>query len=225
MLDAQTTDFIPQVVRQAILETDFYWVENVRTARRFISALKTGRKIDDLTFFVLDKRTSVQDLKKYIQEIPPNSTIGIMSEAGCPSVADPGSIAVRYAHQNGWEIVPLAGFSSILAAVMTSGMMGQSFAFQGYLPIAKNDRKKSLKKFEKQAFAQKQMQIFIETPYRNNALLKDMLTTLNGEIWLSIATEVTSDNRLIRSQKIRDWKQTELPDLHKRPTVFSIFSD
>lgn len=224
MLDADTADFVPPVVRKAIAETDFYWVENIRTARRFIAALKMERKIDDLKFFVLDKKTTTKELKQYLQEIPENVTIGIMSEAGCPGIADPGAVAVRYAHQNEWEVVPLAGASSITSALMASGMNGQSFVFHGYLPIQKNERQKALKNLEKEAVRHKQTQVFIETPYRNNPLLQDMIQVLNSETWLAIACEITSENRLIRTRKIREWKQN-LPDLHKRPTVFSLFSD
>lgn len=223
-LDANTTHFIPDVVRQVILNTDFYWVENIRTARRFISTLKTGRKIDELRFFILDKKTKTSDLKGYMSEIPPNKNIGVMSEAGCPGIADPGATAVRYGHQHNWDIIPLAGASSITSALMASGMNGQSFVFHGYLPISKHARRKALQLIEKEAIQKKQTQVFIETPYRNNSLLQDIVNCVHEETWFAIACEVTAENRFIRTKKIKNWKQN-LPDLHKRPTVFSLFCD
>jgi len=210
-------------IREVISHTDVFFVENVRTARRFISALKLGRVIDQLTFHDLDKETPATDTRQQLEELTrQNRDAGILSEAGCPGVADPGAVAVRIAHELGWRVVPLVGPSAILLALMASGMSGQSFVFHGYLPLDKHDRSRTLRHLEQEARRRQQTQIFMETPYRNNQLLKDVLAICQPDTQLCIASHVTAPDELIRTLPIRDWK-TQLPDLHKKPTVFLLF--
>ena len=147
--------------------------------------------------------------------------MGLMSEAGCPGVADPGAVIVKLAHEKGIQVIPLVGPSSILLAMMASGMNGQSFTFHGYLPIEKDEKKASFKTLERVSFEKNQSQIFIETPYRNNKLLEDLVQTLHPETHLCIATDITLPTEYIKTKKIAAWKK-ETIDLHKRPTIFII---
>lgn len=207
----------PQI-RAVIGQTDYYFVENLRTARRFISSLKTGRVIDELHFFLLDKDTLEAEVRNYFKQIPENQDVGIVSEAGCPGVADPGAVAVKIAHQLGIQVIPLVGPSSILLALMASGFSGQSFAFHGYLPIDKNAKVQRIKQLEREA-AKGQTQIFMETPYRNNQLLEDILANSQPNTLLCIACNLTAEDELVRTRTVTDWKKQK-PDLHKKPTIF-----
>lgn len=219
---------LPAMIKDVLLTTDFYLVENIRTARRFISSLKTGREIAQLTFFELNKNTDIQQLNKYFKEIPTGANVGVMSEAGCPAVADPGSLAVSYAHKNNIQVVPLVGPSSILLALMASGFNGQSFAFQGYLPIDRSERSKAIKSLDKESKQKRQTQIFIETPYRNNQVFEQLINDLQAETQLCIAMNLTAENELILTKKAKEWKdeqaKKQLPDLHKQPTIFLLLA-
>jgi 16S rRNA (cytidine1402-2'-O)-methyltransferase len=210
----------PQII-DTVLKVDAYFVEELRTARRFIGALKTGKVIDDIEFQILDKKTNEivieSRLKRWQSE---GKDVGIMSEAGCPAVADPGALAVKIAHKLGIEVMPLVGPSSILLALMGSGFSGQSFAFSGYLPIDRPDRIKGIYKLAKLA-ADGQTQIFMETPFRNNQVLEDLLANLHGELKLCIATDITDAQQFIKTLTVNQWKKA-IPDLHKRPTMFLI---
>lgn len=207
-------------VREVITATDAYFVENLRTARRFITELKTGRVIDETTIHLLDKDTPQADTRKQMQELMERKrNAGVMSEAGCPGVADPGAVVVSIAHKLGWKVVPLVGPSSILLALMASGLSGQSFVFHGYLPIDRNDRGRALRFMEKEAQQRIQTQIFMETPYRNNQLLGDILTQCHPETRLCLACNITAADAFVQTKTVREWK-SQLPDLHKKPTVF-----
>jgi len=216
---------IPMIIRQ----TKYFLVENLRTARRFISALKLDIIIDDLVLFQLDKKTTKAELENYFKQIPlkdqnnESTKIGIMSEAGCPGIADPGALAVEYAHQNNIEIVPLVGASSILLALMASGFNGQNFAFHGYLSIDTTKRQNEVRDLEAESQKLKRSQIFMETPYRNNSLLKDILKVLNPKTRLCIASNITSPNQFIHTKTVAEWKK-EIPDLHKIPTIFVLYA-
>lgn len=211
---------LPPTVKEIVAQTDSYFVENIRSARRFISGLKTGRVIDETSFFELDKDTPETDTRRHMQALTDRKqNAGVLSEAGCPGVADPGAVAVRVAHQLGWQVVPIVGPSSILMALMASGLSGQSFVFHGYLPIDKAERTRSLKQLEKEARARQQTQIFMETPYRNNQLLADVLSACAGDTRLCIASNITAPDAFIKTKTIKDWK-SQAPDLHKKPTVF-----
>jgi 16S rRNA (cytidine1402-2'-O)-methyltransferase len=211
---------LPIQIKEAITRTDYYFVENIRTARRFISDLKIGKIIDNLHFFELTKDTPIADVRKYFSAVPRGQNIGIMSEAGCPGVADPGALAVKVAHQLGVKVMPLVGPSSILLALMASGFSGQSFVFHGYLPIDKIERSKKVKSLENESKKQ-QTQIFMETPFRNNSFLEDLLNICQPDTMLCIACNVTGSDEMIQTKSVADWKNKK-PDLHKKPTMFLI---
>ncbi|MEA5458184.1 SAM-dependent methyltransferase [Arcicella sp. LKC2W] len=211
---------LPSQIKEAITRTDYYFVENLRTARRFISDLKIGKVIDNLHFFELTKDTSISEVRKYFDAVPRGQNIGIMSEAGCPGVADPGALAVKVAHQLGVKVMPLVGPSSILLALMASGFSGQSFIFHGYLPIDKIERSKKIKALENES-KKEQTQIFMETPFRNNSFLEDLLNICQPTTLLCIACNVTGSDEMIQTKTIADWKNKK-PDLHKKPTMFLI---
>ncbi|MFN8354837.1 MAG: SAM-dependent methyltransferase [Spirosomataceae bacterium] len=218
--DTSATVLTPQI-NEVIAQTDYFLVENVRTARRFISELKLGKVIDQLHFFELTKDTSEAEAAAYFKQIPSGQNIGVISEAGCPGVADPGALAVKIAHRMGMRVVPLVGPSSILLALMASGMSGQSFVFHGYLPIEKGERVKKIRQLEKEGFQKHQTQIFMETPYRNNQLLADLLANCQNDTVLCVAANITAPDELIQTKTVRQWKETQ-PDLHKKPTIFLI---
>jgi len=207
----------PQIL-EVVKQTNYYFVENIRTARRCISELKLSKVIDELVFFELDKDTTSDKVRSYFKQIPADATIGVMSEAGCPGVADPGAVAVQIAHELGIKVCPLVGPSSILLGLMASGFSGQSFIFHGYLPIDKIERQKVLKNLEKSA-QKLQTQIFMETPFRNNQFLEDILQTCQGNIKLCIASNVSAEDEFIQTKTISEWKKQK-PDLHKKPTMF-----
>ena len=212
-------EVLPAIIPEKIKEIKHYLAENERTARRFISSLKLGVVIEELSIKLLDKDSQKTDIEPCIKLILQGNDVGVISEAGCPGIADPGALAVALAHTNGIEVVPLVGPNSILLALMGSGMSGQSFVFHGYLPIEKTERIKSIKLLERDAQTKKQTQIFIETPYRNNSLLTDILSNCNGNTLLCIAADLTAPTQYIKTLKVQDWKSITL-DLNKKPTVF-----
>ncbi|WP_337044615.1 SAM-dependent methyltransferase [Emticicia sp. 17c] len=214
--DTQTDVLSPQVI-EVIKNLNVFFVEDLRTARRFISSLKLNKVIDELTFFELNKDTPPEQTMAQLKKL--RTDAGIISEAGCPGIADPGAVAVNFAHQLGYKVSPLVGPSSILLALMASGFNGQSFIFHGYLPIDKTARVKSLKSLEQTAKTKSQTQIFMETPYRNNQLFEDMLQNLNPDTRLCVAANITASDELIRTLTVKDWKKQK-PDLHKKPTIF-----
>lgn len=228
-LEEGNKESVSSEVQTIIRQTKYFLVENLRTARRFISALKLGIIIDDLVLFQLDKKTTKAELENYFKKIPPKdengepTKVGIMSEAGCPGIADPGALAVEYAHKKGFEVVPLVGASSILLALMASGFNGQNFAFHGYLSIDANQRKNEIKNLETESQKLKRSQVFMETPYRNNALLNDILKVLKPTTKICIASNITSKNQFIYTKTVAEWKK-ELPDLHKIPTIFVLYA-
>jgi 16S rRNA (cytidine1402-2'-O)-methyltransferase len=208
----------PQIM-EAVARAQVFFVENVRTARRFISSLRLGKVIDELTFFELTKDTPEADTYQQLRQLPPGTVAGVISEAGCPGVADPGAVAVGLAHQLGYRVVPLVGPSSILLALMASGMNGQSFAFHGYLPIDKVLRRKAIQQLEREAAQWQQTQLFMETPFRNNQLLEAVLEACQPDTRLCLASNLTAPDELVRTLPIRSWRQQK-PDLHKKPTIF-----
>ena len=210
----------PQVL-EAIRKSDIFFVENVRTARRYISSLRLGKVIDTLQFFELTKSTPEAETREQLKNLPAYAQVGVISEAGCPGVADPGAVAVRLAHQMGFRVVPLVGPSSILLALMASGLSGQSFIFHGYLPIDKAERRKSIIQLEKDAGHKRTTQIFMETPFRNNQMFASILENCNPETLLCVACNVTAADEFILTLPVKDWKK-RIPDLHKKPTIFLI---
>jgi len=219
--ESDPMDVLPQTVKRAIDFIDHYIVENEKTARRFIKAVNAQKVQADLKISLLNKHTEVSEHNAMIKPCLEGINVGLMSEAGCPGVADPGAVIVKIAHEKGIQVVPLVGPSSILLAMMASGMNGQSFAFNGYLPIDKSDKKSALKNFEKMSSDKNQSQIFIETPYRNNKLLEDILSALQPNTHLCIAADITLPTEYIKTLRVADWKKIKV-DLHNRPTIFII---
>ncbi len=214
-------DVLPQTIKRSIDFIDHYIVENEKTARRFIKSVHPEKKQPDLKISVLNKHTEIHEHQEFIKPLLNGINVGLMSEAGCPGVADPGAVIVKLAHEKGIQVVPLVGPSSILLAIMASGMNGQSFAFNGYLPIDKGEKKSALKNFEKISFEKNQSQLFIETPYRNNKLLEDILNTLQPNTNLCIACDITLPTEFIKTMTVKDWKKQKV-DLQNRPSIFII---
>ncbi|MCE7995929.1 MAG: SAM-dependent methyltransferase [Roseivirga sp.] len=214
---------ISQGAKNAILACDFFFVENLRTARRYISSLKLGLTIEDLTFEILDKKTSFEDCFELIQPLMEGKTAGVISESGCPGVADPGAKLVHMAHQFGVQVIPYVGPSSILMALMASGFNGQSFTFHGYLPIDKKARQQSIRSLEKESFEKNRTQIFMDTPYRNEQLLRDILKTARKDTFLCIAKDITGKNEHILTKPVGKWSVGDMT-LQKSPTIFLIYS-
>ena len=202
---------------------DYFIVENVRSARRFLSKAKIARRIDDLEFVELNEHTVAgQAIEAMIKPIMEGRSAGVISEAGVPGVADPGALVVEAAHRKGIRVVPLVGPSSILLALMASGLNGQSFAFNGYLPVKPPERAKALKALERKAVVEHQSQIFIEAPYRNVKLAEQILTVCGAECRLTIACDITSPDEVIQTFKVAEWRRRGVPDIAKRPTIFII---
>jgi 16S rRNA (cytidine1402-2'-O)-methyltransferase len=216
------SDVLSPQVREAIIQTDDFLVENVRTARRFISELKVGKVIDQLRFTILDKDTASEAIVPIMKQLQAEGkNIGVISEAGCPGIADPGAVAVAVAHRLGIDVEPLVGPSSIFLALMASGFSGQSFVFHGYLPIDRAARVKAIQQLEKEASQKKQTQIFMETPFRNNHLLEDVLTHARPDTLLCVASNITAPDQLLQTKTIAQWRKNK-PDIHKKPTIFLI---
>lgn len=214
-------DVLPQSIKRAIDFIDFYIVENEKTARKFIKSIHPEKKQPELKISVLNKHTEILEHNEFIQPLLKGENMGVMSESGCPGIADPGAAIVKLAHEKGIQVIPLVGPSSILLALMASGMNGQSFAFNGYLPIDKNDKKQAVKGFERLSFEKNQTQLFIETPYRNNKLLEDLLQILQPSTYLCVACDITLPTEWIKTKTVNEWKK-EKADLHNRPCMFII---
>ena len=225
--DSPLDSVLPSNNADIIRKVKVFIVENVRTARRFLKQVDKNINIDELQFFELNQHTDLKQIGSYLDPIKAGKDIGIISEAGCPAIADPGADVVAIAQRRGIKVVPLVGPSSILMSLMASGFNGQSFAFQGYLPIEKADRSTRLKQLEKRIYSEHQTQIFIETPYRNMQMLEELCRTLQGQTRLCVAADITAENEYIRTMTIGDWKhlisQGKQPDIHKRPCIFLIY--
>jgi 16S rRNA (cytidine1402-2'-O)-methyltransferase len=214
-------DVLPQTIKRSIELLDYYIVENEKTARKFIKSICPEKVQASLHLSALNKHTQDAEYKKMIQDCVEGKNVGLMSEAGCPGVADPGAVIVKLAHEKGIQVVPLVGPSSILLALMASGMNGQSFAFNGYIPIEAAEKKLAIKNLEKLSVSKNQSQLFIETPYRNNKILEDLLSSLHPETYLCVACDITLPTEYIKTMRVVNWKKTKI-DLHNRPTIFII---
>ena len=214
-------DVLPQTIKRAIDFIDYYIVENEKTARKSIKIVHAEKKQSELKLFLLNKHTDTKEHLDFIKPLLEGHNVGLMSEAGCPGVADPGAVIVKIAHEKGIQVVPLVGPSSILLALMASGMNGQSFTFNGYLPIDKSEKKQAIKSLEKLSFDKNQSQLFIETPYRNNKLLEDILQTLQPNTLLCLACDITLPTEYIKTMTVSLWKKQKV-DLHNRPCIFII---
>ena len=219
--DVDPMDVLPQTVKRTIEFIDDYIVENEKTARKFIKSINPQKVQSELKISLLNKHTEAAEYSEMIKPCLVGKNVGLMSEAGCPGVADPGAVIVKIAHEKGIQVVPLVGPSSILMAMMGSGMNGQNFAFNGYLPIDKSEKKTALKNLEKLSQDKNQSQIFIETPYRNNKMLEDILQTLQPTTHLCIAMDLTLPTEYIKTLRASDWKKVKI-DLHNRPAIFII---
>ncbi|MFI3277992.1 MAG: SAM-dependent methyltransferase [Rikenellaceae bacterium] len=216
-------DVTPAANKQVIDSLDYFIVENLRSARRFLSKTKIARTIDSLEFRELSEHTtSAHEVEQMVEAIVKGRSAGVISEAGVPAVADPGALVVAECHKRGVRVVPLVGPSSIIMALMSSGLNGQSFAFNGYLPIKEPERSRAIRNFERRAISERQSQLFIEAPYRNVKLFDQLLVTLSAEVHLTLAIDITSPDEFIKTLTVKQWKSTPKPEMNKRPTIFII---
>ncbi|WP_298764848.1 SAM-dependent methyltransferase [uncultured Polaribacter sp.] len=219
--ETEPLEVMPLSVKKVIEQIDYYIVENEKSARRFIKKISPKKSQPALQLMSLDKYAEELETRKYLDVCKEGINVGLLSEAGVPAIADPGASIVKLAHENNIKVVPLVGPSSILMAMMSSGFNGQNFAFNGYLPIDKTDRKKAIKDLERLSNDKNQSQIFIETPYRNDKMFADLKTTLSPTTNLCIAADITLPSEYIKTLAVKDWKQQQ-PDLHKKPAIFII---
>lgn len=217
--DETQSSVIPAHVLDALRSIQYFLAEDIRTARRYLSSLKIYTSIEGLHFEVLNKETPESKLSDLMKPILEGHNVGVISESGCPGVADPGALAVKYAHENNIQVVPLVGPSSLLLALMASGLNGQQFAFQGYLPIDAKEAMQRIKDLERESKTKNQTQIFIETPYRNNSVFDHLLKSLQSETRLTVALDVTGNHELIRTLKVEQWKKQK-ENWPKTPAVF-----
>ncbi|MBU2920393.1 SAM-dependent methyltransferase [Winogradskyella psychrotolerans] len=222
--DNPPLEVLPISIKKIIEHLDYYIVENEKTARRFIKRVSPSKSQPSLKLQVLNKYTTEAERNTYLNACLEGNSIGLISEAGCPAIADPGADIVSLAHQMDITVVPLVGPSSILLALMGSGMNGQSFTFNGYLPIDKSERKAKLKTLERLSSEHNQAQIFIETPYRNMKMLEDLANTLHPNTRICVACDLTLPTEFIKTKIAKDWKHNK-EDLHKRPAIFIIQKD
>ena len=219
--ESQPFDVMPEANRAIINSLDYFIVENTRSARRFLSKAKITRTIDSLEFCELNEHTvEMLEVEKMVKPILEGRSAGVISEAGVPGVADPGALVVELCHRKGIKVVPLVGPSSILMAVMASGLNGQSFAFNGYLPIKPPERSKAIKFFERRAQTENQSQLFIEAPYRNVKLVEQLLQVCSPVTKLTIAMNITSPEEFIQTHTIKEWQKVQMPDMNKKPAIF-----
>ena len=222
--DNPPLEVLPISIKKVIENIDYYIVENEKTARRFIKRISPSKSQPKLQLSVLNKYTTETEKNTYLNACLDGESVGLLSEAGCPAIADPGADIVSMAHQNNITVVPLVGPSSIVLALMASGMNGQSFAFNGYLPIDKNERKSNLKQLERLSAEHNQAQIFIETPYRNMKMLEDLKSVLHPNTKVCVACDLTLPTEYIKTMPAKDWSHSK-EDLHKRPAIFIIQKD
>ena len=215
---------LPSDVIKIAQTIEHFVVESEKTARQFLSAIKTAKPVRELSLNLLNEHTLDKDVATLLSPLLAGKNVGLMSDAGCPGVADPGAKLIALAHQKGVKVVPFVGPSSILLSLMASGLNGQQFAFLGYLPVDKLARNIKLKEIEKRSQTHNETQIFIETPYRNQHMLEAILTSCNANTRLCIASQVSLPDEMIVTKRISEWKQSVLPDLHKIPTVFLLLS-
>jgi 16S rRNA (cytidine1402-2'-O)-methyltransferase len=213
------TAVIPAGVRDVLPNLKYFLAENVRTARRYLSSLKIYESIEPLQFQVLNKETTKESMLELFAPVFTGHSIGILSESGCPGIADPGALAVQFAHEKNIVVVPLVGPSSILLALMSSGLNGQRFAFHGYLPVDHKQLTQVIKDLERESRIKGQTQLFIETPYRNNNIMKVMLEVLNQATLLSVAVDLTGEQEYIKTMRVSEWKKSK-PVFSKLPAIF-----
>lgn len=214
-------EVLPFLVKKAIENIDHYIVEHEKSARRFIKSVASKKQQNSLHIEEINKFTKPEEIPQMLEPCFNGFDVGIISDAGCPGIADPGAAVVEQAHQKAIKVVPLVGPSSILLALMASGFNGQNFAFNGYLPIDKVERKQKIKQLEKKSIVENQSQLFIETPYRNNQMLESLVKTLQNTTGICVACDITLSTQYIRTAPVKQWKRIKV-DLHKRPAIFII---
>jgi 16S rRNA (cytidine1402-2'-O)-methyltransferase len=220
--DTSIEKVIPAYNREIISSIRHFIVEDVRSARRFLKKVDKDIEIEELSFYPLNKHTSPEEVADYLQPLLQGHAMGVISEAGCPAIADPGADVVAIAQRKNLKVIPLVGPSSIILSVMGSGFNGQSFAFHGYLPIEQAERTKRIKELEQRVYAECQTQLFIETPYRNQRMLEDILKICKPQTKLCIAANITCEGEFIKTKSIAEWRK-HLPDLSKKPCIFLIY--
>ena len=214
-------EVLPLSIKKVVEELTHFIVENEKTARRFIKIISPKKSQGELTIYKLNKFTKAEEIPAFLSPCDEGISIGLLSEAGCPAIADPGASVVKLAHEKNIRVLPLVGPSSILLALMASGMNGQQFTFHGYLPIDKNERKRKIKQIERNAITNSASQIFIETPYRNNNLFEDLIKILHNQTKLCVAVDITLPTEYIQTKTAAQWQRVSI-DLHKRPCIFII---
>ncbi|MBQ0068510.1 MAG: SAM-dependent methyltransferase [Bacteroidales bacterium] len=220
--DGDLAAVLPATNTVIVREIKHFIVENVRSARRFLKKCDRSINIDELTFYELNRHTDPRDIASYLAPLEAGNAMGVISEAGCPAIADPGADVVAIAQRRGLKVKPLVGPSSILMGLMGSGFNGQSFAFLGYLPIDGGDRQRKFKEMEHNIIHNGQTQIFIETPYRNNALIATMIKSLPSHLRLCVASDITGEKECIVTRSIKEWGKVEY-DYSKTPTIFLLY--
>lgn len=220
--ETEIRNVLPDYNHDVIVGIKHFIVENIRSARRFLKKVEKSIDIDQLTFYELNRHTDRKIIGEYLEPLKQGQAVGIISEAGCPAIADPGADVVAIAQSRGFKVVPLVGPSSIIMALMGSGFNGQSFAFNGYLPVDLAGRAKALKKLENKVYNEDQSQIFIETPYRNSKMLETMLSALRPDTKICLAAGITTEQEFIVTKTVSQWKKGKLPEFEKVPCVFLI---
>lgn len=221
--DTEIRSVLPDYNKDIITQLKHFIVEDVRSARRFLKKVDSSIVIDELTFYPMGKHASADLFASYLKPLEQGIPMGVLSEAGCPAVADPGADLVAIAQRKNLRVIPLVGPSSMILAVMASGFNGQSFAFNGYLPISPGERAMKLRHLEQKVYQEHQTQLFIETPYRNGKMIEDILRTCKPTTRLCIAAGITCPEEFIRTKTIKEWKTSVLPDLNKIPAIFLIY--
>ena len=218
--ETDLNNVLPSANAAVVTSLKYFIVENIRTARRFLKKVDRNINIDELEFFELNGHTPAEVISSFLKPMAEGHSMGVISEAGCPAIADPGADVVALAHRKGVRVVPLVGPSSILMSVMASGLNGQSFAFVGYLPVKEPERIKRLRELERRAKEENQAQLFIEAPYRNIKLFECLIKSVSPKLRLTVATDITSPEEFIRTLTIDEWRKQGVPDMAKRPTIF-----
>ena len=220
--DTSIDRVLPAYNREVIASISHFVVENIRSARRFLRRSNPDIVIDDLTFYTLDEHTRIEEVSSFLAPLRQGLPVGVISEAGCPAIADPGADLVAIAQREGLPVVPLVGPSSILMSLMASGFNGQSFAFNGYLPVEPAERTRRIKQLEQRAYSEEQTQIFIETPYRNHKMIEELVRTCRPNTRLCVACDISCENEEIHTRTMAQWKKAKY-DLQKRPAIFLIY--
>ena len=221
--ETEINQVLPGYNHDVIVEIKHFIVENIRSARRFLKKVEKSIDIDELTFYELNRHTDRKFIAEYLNPMKEGKPVGIISEAGCPAIADPGADVVAIAQKKGYKVVPLVGPSSIIMSVMGSGFNGQSFSFNGYLPVEVPQRIKALKKLENKVYNEDQTQLFIETPYRNGKMFETIIGALRPQTKLCVAAGITCPEEYIKTKTVEQWKKDKLPDLGKIPAIFLIY--